>query len=299
MLGRSNWLPHYLSGVEAMPIQTLKNPYQGINAHLNSLLQTPGTDSSPSLWQSFHSSQIAHIADFLNGVLPPNYVALSEQSLQIRTEHLDGERLLQRTPDVAIYGYTSANPVTPTTTSAPVEFALEQALDVEEHYVKAVVIRQVDEHTLLGNVVARLELLSPSNKPGHSGYEAYRHGRNEALYSFIPLIELDYLHETLLPYNATRPQAYAIIISDPRPSVAVGRAKFFGFDVDTPFPPVDIPLAGSDTLPFDFGAVYQYTFERGRWGMYADYSLPPARFETYSASDQKRIQVVMQRVSML
>ena len=37
---------------------TLKNPYTGISPHLNSLLQTPGTDEQPSLWRSFHAAYI-------------------------------------------------------------------------------------------------------------------------------------------------------------------------------------------------------------------------------------------------
>ena len=64
----------------------MKNPYKGINAHLNSLLQTSATESQPALWSSFHASHINHIADFLNDALPDGYIALSEQSLQVRTE---------------------------------------------------------------------------------------------------------------------------------------------------------------------------------------------------------------------
>lgn len=281
-----------------MPVRSLKNPYQGIDAHLNSLLQTSGTDSSPAIWHTFHTSHIGHIADFLNNVLPINYMALSEQSLQIRTEDAEGVHLLQREPDVAVYGSASERRMAATAAALPLERALEETLDISEHFVKAAIIREIDEHDTFGQVVARIELLSPSNKPGHSGYDAYRKGRNEALYSFVPLIELDYLHETSLPFNEPRTQAFCIIVSDPRPSVNRGRAQLYNFDVDTPFPAVQIPLAGNDRLTFDFGAAYQHTHETARWGRLIDYASLPARFETYSQADQERIRAVMQRVSV-
>jgi|GEM_PF-6416151 len=38
-----------------MAVYTLQNPYHGVNAHLNSWLQTPTTDTTVSLWQNFHA----------------------------------------------------------------------------------------------------------------------------------------------------------------------------------------------------------------------------------------------------
>jgi hypothetical protein len=281
-----------------MAVQSLKNVYRGINAHLNSLLQTPGTEASPALWHTFHTSHIGHITDFLNDLLPGNYIAFSEQSLQIRTENLETVTYLEREPDVAIYGRSSETQMLTGTATAPVRLALKETLDINEHYIKATVIREVEEHNVLSRIAARLELLSPSNKPGYSGYDGYRKGRNEALFSSVPLIELDYLHETLLPYNAPRSQAYDILVSDPRPSVEAGSAESYPFDVDAPFPIIDIPLLGDDVLTFDFGAVYQFTFERGKWGTFIDYASPPPRFGTYSPADQARIRAVMERAAV-
>lgn len=282
-----------------MAEKTLKNPYKGVNAHLNSLLQTPGTEENPAKWHSFHANHIAHIADFLNDKLPANYLALSEESLQVFGEDFEfGGFIQSRRPDVTIYGATatSMRQESKRTPSAAAEVELAQTLYFAEAFeISAVVIRDVSNDPIYGRVVARIELLSPSNKPGGSGYAAYSKGRNEALYSHVPLIEIDYLHETALPMNYRRMQAYYVVVSDPRPDVDSGKAKLYGFDVDAPFPVVDIPLAGSETLTFDFGAVYHHTFERGRRGMLVDYTMLPARFETYSAEDQARIQAVMER----
>ncbi len=285
-----------------MPVERLKNPYKGVNAHLNSLLQTPGTEENPALWHSFHTNHIGHIADFLNGVLPENYIALSEQSLQIRSETFEfGGRSKRREPDVSIYARSvSAAPqhesiAVAENVDAP-EVALEETLQfAEEFTMSAVVIREVNINQHLGGIVTRLELLSPSNKPGEEGHEAYQKGRNQALFSHIPLIEIDYLHETPLPLRYRRERAYYIVINDPRPDVASGKAKLHGFGVNVPFPIVKIPLAGSESLTFDFGAVYHHTFECGRRGMLVDYAVLPERFETYSAEDQEQIRAVMEQ----
>jgi hypothetical protein len=285
------------------PIKTRKNQYLGVNPHLQSFLQTPGSEETGlSLWPSFHSNHVSHIADFLNEVLPSNYIAYAEQSLQIRTEDIDLQygRTRKPEPDITIYRHSAA--VRPLATAeaaidnVPFSAVLDDTLDLSEDFVKAVLIREVQIDERLGQVITRIELLLPSNKPGGAGYEAYRKGRNDALYSHIPLVELDYLHESpppvmkypIYPYH-TGSHPYNIFVSDPRPSVHAGRLTAYGFDVDAPFPEVILPLAGSETLPFDFGTVYQHTYLRGRRGQSVDYTQPPVRFETYSAADQERI----------
>jgi hypothetical protein len=186
--------------------------------------------------------------------------------------------------------------------AAPFEFPLDDTLDISEDFVKGVVILQLTDQDRTGTIVTRIELLSPSNKPGRAGYDAYRITRNTTLYSHVPLIEVDYLHEQpppLLNYpvypRSEKSYAYNIFVSDPRPTVREGRLRAYGFAVDQPFPPVTIPLAGDDTLEFDFSAAYRHTFLVGKWGENIDYSRPPARLETYSPADQQRITAVMER----
>ncbi len=282
-------------------IQTPKNLYRGINPHLNSLLQTPGNETDgPSLWPGFHANHISHIADKLNEVLPPNYVAIPDQSLQIKAEDIElafATRTKRREPDVGIYGEKAGVLVSASTSPATLTLALNETLDIDEDFVTAVVIRDMSEGQRLGKVVTRLELLSPSNKPGNYGYEHYRDNRVEAVYSGVPLIEIDYLHETpppvmkcpIYPRQACS-HAYHIYVNLPKENQVV----VHGFDVDSPFPVIAIPLSGNDEIAFDFGSVYQHTYRTMRWGTYrqlVDYTHFPARFETYSPADQERIRV--------
>lgn len=280
------------------------NRFKGVNPHLNSLLQTPGSDEQPSLWPTFHSSHINHIADFLNQQLPANYTAYSEQSLQLRGVEWGEEIVLRRPrPDISLFGYeTGSSPQTSTSlAAAPTwEAAIAEVVEPMKRPV-AVVIRAVAADHSLGRLVARIELLSPSNKPGGSGASAYEDKRIEALESGIPLIEIDYLHETP-PVIAGHPvyprdagaYPYMIAVSNPRPSWETGRVKVYGFGVDETAPPVPVPLLDDEALVFDFDAVYQHTFSARRYYNLIDEAREPLRFHTYSVADQARIRQRME-----
>lgn len=286
-----------------MSIQLRENPYKGVNPHLQSLLQTPGTQRQPSIWPAFHAGHIGHIADFLSNQLPPHYIAQQEQSLQIRAEDFGTgeEEYSQRIPDVTVYQHDSRPGANAgVLQQEPRSITLEETIDLTEDFVPAVVIREVPQGNQLGKVVTRIELLSPSNLPGHTGYATYRLGRADTLHAGVPLVEIDYVHELrppllkvpTYPYHPEA-KAYNIYVSDPRPSVSEGRLIHYSFSVDEPVEIVTIPLADEEVLDFDFGAVYHHTFVMRRWGVYIDYEQLPLRFETYSPADQERIRAKM------
>jgi hypothetical protein len=169
---------------------------------------------------------------------------------------------------------------------------------------RAAIIREVEPLGKLGRIIARIELLSPSNKPNNRHYASYQVRRYEAIDSGVPLIEIDYLHEwrSILPQlriYPTHPNAlpYMIIVTDPRPGWVEGKVSVYGFRVGEPIHKFPIPLAGSESLGFDLTPVYQHTFHAGRWGTTLDYSAEPERFATYHPEDQKRIREVMSRIA--
>jgi hypothetical protein len=229
--------------------------YRGVDAHLNSLLQTPGVPEQPALWPSFHGEYITHIADALNAQLPRGYLAMKQL-----IEPLEKPR--------------------------------------------AVMIRELLPQRRLGRIVAQIELLSPSNKPGGAGYETYSVKRANAIADGLPLIEIDYLHESppilpALPAYPDQPGAfpYSVLVSDPRPDWRGGRARAYGFVVDEVITIFPVPLLGDETLIFDLNPVYQHTFHAGRWADICDYAGPPERFGRYRSADQARIEAVMARVN--
>jgi hypothetical protein len=177
----------------------------------------------------------------------------------------------------------------------------EQALQVGKSgepvkRLVGVVIRTVDEDAKLGRVVTRIELLSPSNKPGGSDASAYEDKRIETLEDRIPLIEIDYLHETPpvihnVPDYPNDPGAYPymMIVSDPRPTWDIGKVAVYGFGVDQVLPTIPIPLLDDEKIAFNFNAVYQHTFIARRFHNLIDDAEEPVRFHTYRRDDQAYI----------
>jgi Protein of unknown function (DUF4058) len=275
------------------------NRFPGVNPNLNSLLQTRGTDEQPSVWPAFHSAHVNHIADFLNEKLPGNYTAYSEQALQVRGVDWGGDIVLNRPrPDVSIFQQrpSTESPALSSVVSSPTwEATIATVIEPLKRLI-GVVIRVVEGDATLGRVVTRIELLSPSNKPGGSDASAYDDKRIETLEEGIPLIEIDYLHETppvihTIPVYPDDPGAYPymIAVSDPRPTWDIGKVTVYGFGVRDVLPTILIPLLNDERIAFDFNAVYQHTFVARRFHNLINYGDEPARFHTYSSADQAYI----------
>lgn len=281
-----------------MAIYSRRNEYRGVNAHLHSHFQNEGG------WKSFHNNHIGDLAKHIARVLPSGYTVDIEQSLQIE---VDGY-LERPEPDATIYQNTPRSPhsapplsggVAPTLTVSVAETML---LD-DTRYATAVMIYR-REGGILGVPVTRIELLSPTNKRG-KGRKIYAEKRELALRDGLPLIELDYLHETPPPIrgipNYRRGDAsahpYWIVISDPRPSLAAGTTAFYGFNVDEIIPTLNIPLLDDEHFALDFNVVYHQTFESlPAYSQRVDYERLPEKFDTYSAVDQTAVRERMRLV---
>lgn len=291
-----------------MAVRTLENPYRGINAHLHSLAQNP-QKGSPTIWTSIHAMHIGHLIDALNARLPAHYVARPEQSLQIWTESEESavaSRLSPR-PDAAVFSSGIAETTSVIATAIadePVRVISIRAFLEREITIPSVTIHTIEAYEIVGKPVTRIELLSASNKRGGIGYHGYLDNRWAALASGTSLIELDYLHQSAsplpgMPAYPRKPDShpYTIAITDRRPNQNLdGVLLVYIMDVDQPLPTkVAIPLAGDESISFDFEAVYKHTFSTGRWGVHIDYDLLPRNFESYSSEDQERIREVMHK----
>jgi hypothetical protein len=288
-----------------MAMRSRENLYNGVNAHLHRLMQSKCTDK-PS-WRGFHSDMITHLVGYLNSVLPENYQAATEQSLQIVRHEVSGTRV----PDVTVYqtqkpsrSHEQVLETVAETWTATIETTIPPLEDV---FAAVIYYRHDDElSTSMGVPVTRIEVLSPANKVGGSYYRAYVLNRHEALESGLPLVEIDYLHETTSPILGmpSYPEdetsyPYSITVSDPRRRQDEKQVRSFGFRVDDPIPTLLIPLTDEETISVDFGAVYDETFEKGRRGNQVDYALPPENLDSYAPIDQQRIIARMHAVSGL
>lgn len=291
-----------------MAKQTLDNPYKGINAHLHSLAQNPKSGSA-TIWTSIHASHIGHIIDGLNGSLPLNYIARPEQSLQIWTDDSQLELASlshphSPRPDVSVFRTSVTDSHIETGgNNAPMKKVPINPFLEEEITIPSAVIYEVRDHEIAGKPVTRIELLSASNKRGGTGEDGYRKNRLSAIRSGTSLIELDYLHESAspLPRIPAYPyrddsHPYYIALTDCRNGYPENMNVYIR-DVNQALPSqLAIPLAGEDSIIFDFEATYQHTFRIGRWGIHIDYDELPRNFESYSENDQQIILEIIENL---
>jgi hypothetical protein len=287
-----------------MPIHLRQNQYRGVNAHLHSVLQ-----NTPAGWEEFHGLHTTDIVRFIDAQLPSRYRASYERSFQytlLSLQRFGGleERLAK--PDAMIYQQNpTASGTTPasTATMPTLTYRVEDLFDDPEDYLRAVAVRALDK-TEPEDIVAWIELLSPSNKPPSSGFGAYYAKRSAAVIQGIITVEIDYLHQSppvisrLRRYPQENSYPYYIALTVPRPAFPDGQVAIYGFAVDDLLPQVHIPLLDDDSVTVDFGMIYNQTFQSlRRFSDLVDYSEEPPRLETYSPADQERIRARMAAVA--
>jgi hypothetical protein len=281
--------------------------YPGIDPHLNSHLQHVAG------WKGFHAKHIAHLGELLDQILPEGYYTADEESLQIGIyDRESGERLASSpsVPDLLIFRRDS--------NSEPGEFAagaspsptltmplIERA--EEEMYIGSLVIYRLQAGGLPGRPVTRIEVLSPANKAPGSHHDQYMAKRLDALRSGLCLIEVDYLHERrpidrrIPSYADGEAEAppYAILVSDPRPSLVAGTMRVFGFGVLDALPRVPVPLEGDTIVELDFNVAYRETINGSRLfrDLLADPSREPANFGAYHEGDRAQIRAFMRTLT--
>lgn len=296
-----------------MGIHSRKNQYWGINAHYTSYLQ-----NEQGGWATFHNHHIAHLTDILDEILPPNYYARGEKSLQIATSPL-GHDFAAR-PDITVFrtyeGQSTATEASVEGETPTFMIPAIAALPIESEIdLFAAIIYYVNEDGE-GRPVTRIELFSPSNKAPDGNYREYLYRRYHGLETGVHLVEIDYLHETRPPFLTVptfREQydfrdyvnheegAYPYYIAVTPAQIDEGdwklQSRYYCFHVDEPIPPISIPLVANEKLRFDFGAAYNRTYQAIRFARIAvDYSQLPVNFESYMSIDQAQIERRMQTI---
>jgi len=258
-------------------------------------------------WSSFHDQHINEIARGLNRLLPADYYATTEDSMQIKT---------RSEPDVLILNEPNRSAVLSVhapQSSTSVRQSFSGVLEIaEDEYQKAVMLyrRRPDETDV---PITRFELLSPSNINDRLKADAYDRKREETLRASLNLVELHYL-DTMPPVTGLRPYVsvypvsaaarvanatpYYVAITRPqgRETAGSGMLKIplsvdvYPFGVDVRMPVIDVPLSAADgTLTLDLQAIYDQHFFEQRWGggVYYDEEVPGS--ESFSKVDQDRL----------
>ena len=270
--------------------------FPGVNAHLNSRLLQPDGG-----WEMFHAEHIIAIRQRLDAILPDNYYAASEKSLQVTT--FDDRPAGRTTPDVSVYRTAPGTSPASGEAAAPTAvLPIDDATLDDQTDPHAVTIYRMESGQFPGTLVTRLELLSPANKPGGSHYPRYLQRRHETLHSRVNLIEIDYLHTThpivrsipSYPRREDRATPYYVLVSQPSPSVAEGQMRLYAVGIDQPLPRLSIPLAGGDAVVFDLNHTYHQTIDNARvLRLLADTAQPLVNPQHFSDADRERIRALL------
>ncbi len=290
--------------VQSTHIVSNYNQYKGINAHLQSHLQETNGG-----WSSFHDQHIHEIARALNRILPPNYYASTEDSMQIKTRAEPDGLILKRQSESSLPPARFDTPVSSENVATRIYAGV---LEIEQsQYQKAVVLyKRTGDDDL---AITRIELLSPANIESRVEAAAYDKKRDETLTAGINLIEVHYLHRSPPPtglrkyiptYAANKhedrpPEAtpYYISVTEPlgleEEDDAPGKYKVplsisvYSFGVEENIPTIAVPLAeGDDPIQLDMQTVYDSHFFEQRWGMGVYYDQTPDNLDSYSLKDQ-------------
>lgn len=273
-----------------------KNPYPGVNSHLNSALQPRG-------WQGFHNKYLAHLSDVIDDNLPEGYYTSNEESLQLAHINLLDEfappTIDRIKPDILIRGHADsskhATPIT-TVTAPTVTRDLDYLLPPDDT-VSALMIYKFQESIESAKPVTRIELLSPANKPPASYYTTYIKKREASLWAGLNLVEIDFLHQTqpILPYIPHYPSMpnstpYYTIVSDPHIRDTNGKVEIYQIGILDSLPKFYVPLEGDDKFILDLGQVYQQVYDNSR--LFQQLGNPATELknpEAYSPDDRAKL----------
>jgi hypothetical protein len=282
-----------------MSLYLTTNPYQGVNAHFNSYLQTTG-----QAWQTFHNNHITYLTNEMNRALPAGYYAVSEASLQIQNRY-EAETLPSR-PDVSLFqtpppSSTASTGIFPAQGALAVleKATLELASPSQELSAVEIYALQSPQTPPAHQLVLRLELLSPTNKR-QAG--AYLLARQRFLRLGIHCVDLDFLHQQpplfadLPPYPQEGSYPYWIVVSDASPPQ--GWTRFYAWGLDEALPSLYLPLRDGQGVVVNFDSAYQAHFATERRAhSLLDYAAPPLNMQAYSPADQAKILALMAQLA--
>lgn len=237
----------------------MKMPFPGMDPYLE----------HPSLWESVPSRLIHSIANQLQPLLVPHYVASVEERVYLE------ETPQQRIPDVWVQKVRESGGGVALAERAPAApVILEVAeLEVHQHYI-AILDRYRDF-----KVVTVIELISPSNKDAGPGRDSYVAKQREIRASESHLVEIDLLRRgrhvssvTASHLNGLGAYDYLTCVNRwPRRR----RFELYPCHLREPLLRIDVPLAEPDAdALLDLQAALEQAYWDGRYMLRVRYEDP-------------------------
>jgi hypothetical protein len=235
----------------------------------------PGMDpylEEPILWHSFHQAMVVYMAETLQPLLRPRYVAALDE--RIFVEGPDDRNIY---PDVAV----KLRPVRGADSKATALLDADTAVDVEVHeleihesYIKILDLRAGQQ------IVTVIEVVSPTNKYAGKGRKSYLKKQREVLGSTTHLVEIDLLrtgpHVLAIPEAIPRSRGhYDSLISINRAIQPRRRFQFYAQTLREKLPVIRIPLRDNDEyVQLDIQVLMGRTYDAGAFDAQIRYDRP-------------------------
>jgi hypothetical protein len=232
--------------------RAMPSPFPGMNPYLE----------HPDVWHDFHSRFIVAAADALTAQVRPNYIVKIDSQIYLH-DLLDEPRKLLGRGDANILRVgegPEASPMPVAMVEAPVTGRIELAEDEERLSYLEIVDREERD------VVAVLELLSPTNKLPGPNREQYLAKRRHLLRSEAHLVEIDLLRAgPRMPVEKPPACDYLVLVSQAENRPAVQLWPLMQRD---PLPTIPVPLRGQQEARLDLQAALHRVYDSAG---YSDY----------------------------
>lgn len=234
----------------------------------------PGMDpylEDPLLWPGVHNRFIVYLAEILQPLIRPRYVANIEERIYM------AEYDQQFIPDVQIRRARRAKDTTAVAAvlEAPNPVLIEVPFgEVHEPYVTIV---DLNSHR---KVVSVIEVVSPTNKHPGVGRESYLSKQADVRKSKAHLIEIDLLRTghpvvAVPEHLLERHQPFNYLVSVNRAKAPRNHFEVYPIPLQAPLPSIAIPLAGQDPdAVLNLQEVLVRTYDAGVYGDTIDYRKP-------------------------
>jgi hypothetical protein len=222
-------------------------------------------------WRDVHTALIAYTRDALNGVLPNDLIARSEEQVSIEPETGLARSVA---PDLRVFEdsratATIAPPARSGRAIAEPVILYSHVEPITERYVTVV-------NAETEKLITVIEFLSPTNNRPGDDMRLYQSKRQGLLYAKVNVVEIDLVREgdwerLLLPTLA-HPECQ----SDYRITIhrgdQPGRAEFFPISLRQRLPEITIPLRPTDPqVTLDLQPLIDQAYKNGRYDR-TDYS---------------------------
>jgi hypothetical protein len=223
-------------------------------------------------WGDVHTSLMVYMRDQISEQLPADLQARVEENIQVDME--DARRLVY--PDVRIVEEPAPLDFGQPQTAGGVAVAEPCLIPLDEQPTSRHI--EIVDRASGNRVVTAIELLSPANKVGEDGRQAYREKQSQYIEAGVNLVEIDLIRqgsfvlavpEPLLPPRMADP--YLVCI---RRASQGSVAAVIGISLREPLPNIRIPLRPSDRdVVLQLQPLLDECYRRGRYGT-IDYSQP-------------------------